>query len=168
MAAVSGLLLTTAIGVYRLVGPGSAPVDPQVTAPSQELPAPTPPPLPAPTRPPEVQPGPTAPTGETITTPSPEPPPATVTTTLVTVDIRPWARVRIMDADGTAQGATYTTPFAIALAPGRYTLQCENGGLTRPLTLPVTVTAGSPVVVSRAMPGFDAARIVDTLLGSQE
>jgi hypothetical protein len=98
--------------------------------------------------------------GDSLTVPVP---------TTLTVDIRPWARVRILSGDGAAPSTgTYTTPFAVALAPGKYTLQMENGGLTKPLEVEVTLTEGSPVTISRNMPGFDAGLVVDSLLGPKE
>jgi hypothetical protein len=59
-------------------------------------------------------------------------------------------------------------PFAVDLAPGTYTFECENGGVTRPLTFQVTVAAGPPQSVTRTMPGFNATKTVDGLLSQND
>jgi hypothetical protein len=59
-------------------------------------------------------------------------------------------------------------PFAIDLPPGTYSFECENGGVTRPLTFQVTVAAGPTQAVTRNMPGFNATKTVDGLLGQNE
>jgi hypothetical protein len=57
------------------------------------------------------------------------------------------------------------TPFTITLLPGDYVMECENGGITAPLSLQVSVASGQNQFISRAMPGFDPRRVVDALLG---
>jgi len=59
-------------------------------------------------------------------------------------------------------------PFAVDLPPGTYTFECENGGVTRPLTFQVTVAAGPTQGVIRNMPGFNATKTVDGLLGQND
>jgi serine/threonine protein kinase len=86
----------------------------------------------------------------------------------VTVNLAPWARVRITPADsGVPAPEQQITPFTVSLPPGEYTLHAENGGLTDAETFPITVKPGEPLVVSRPMKGFDANRVVSTLLGTQ-
>jgi hypothetical protein len=86
----------------------------------------------------------------------------------VVVDARPWARFTI---EGLTPGAserlgTQLTPVRMALAPGTYRLQLENGGLTPPLTTDITVAAGdADRRISIPMPPFDAARTVTDLVG---
>jgi hypothetical protein len=93
----------------------------------------------------------------------------------VMIDFSPWARVRIAPAKpGTLfQGKPIedllpkdplVTPFTLFLPPGSYALAAENGGVTRPLTLSISVEAGQPQIISRPMPGFDPNRLVDSLL----
>jgi len=84
------------------------------------------------------------------------------------VDVLPWARVRVvpLSSDGAAPN-TLTTPFTIRLPIGEYRLDCENGGVSQPLSFEVRVEAARPTVITRAMPGFDANQVVQTLLGDQ-
>lgn len=89
------------------------------------------------------------------------------------IDIRPWARVRVVPAPP-ADGQTAPqvpaesiyAPFTIDLAPGDYVLECENGGLHRPTTFQLKVEAaeGRPQFFTRTMPGFNPTKIVDSLL----
>jgi hypothetical protein len=108
------------------------------------------------------------PTARAETTPPPKNPDLPVA---VTVDLQPWARVRIVAQAGAAgkyQALPTTplvTPFTIPLLPGDYVMECENGGLTPPLSLQVSVAVGQNQFISRAMPGFDPRRVVDALLG---
>jgi hypothetical protein len=91
-----------------------------------------------------------------------------IDTVTVVVNLLPWARVLITspDGSGTAPSGTFVTPFTVALRPGNYLFQGENGGATATLQLPVTVAPSSqPQLVNRAMPGFNPDRIVDSLLG---
>jgi eukaryotic-like serine/threonine-protein kinase len=84
----------------------------------------------------------------------------------VTVVLQPWARVRIEGKQGaSAPSAEFTTPFNTELAPGKYVLHCENGGLTAKADVDIEVLAGQPLVVNQAMPGFDPAQVLDKLLG---
>jgi len=58
-------------------------------------------------------------------------------------------------------------PFTVDLAPGDYTIECENNGLT-PATkfaLKVEGVEGRAQLFTRNMPGFDPAKVVDALLG---
>ena len=88
----------------------------------------------------------------------------------VTIDIRPWARVRVVPVAAEGQAppsvpaeALYA-PFTVDLAPGDYTLEAENGGLNRNATFPIKVELGKPQVIVRIMPGFNATKTVDALL----
>ena len=94
-----------------------------------------------------------------------EPPPAPSLTT-VHVDVRPWARVKIVPSapDAAEPADALYAPFALDLPPGTYTLESENGGVTRPLTFQVTVATGAPQAVTRIMPGFNATRAADSLM----
>ena len=141
LAAAAILLLTLA---YFVSQPDDPPAGQSAQAPALEPVAPTPP-------------------------PTPEPPVATDPPTPVTVDIRPWARVRIVPAtDGVeVPKEPLYTPFTIDLPPGDYAFECENGGLTRAVTYPLTVATGKPQFLIRTMPGFDAAKVVDALLAQQ-
>ena len=83
----------------------------------------------------------------------------------LSVNLLPWAQVRIVRSDGSVAD-TLSTPFSIELVEGSYTLEASNAGLA-PLTLPITLVAGVPFSVNQAMPGFDAARLVDSLLAQR-
>jgi len=87
----------------------------------------------------------------------------------VTVDIRPWARVRIVAAEGVQVPAEpMYTPFTIQLAPGDYSLECDNGGVTKPVTYTLKVAAtGKPHFFTRTMPGFNSTKVVDALLARE-
>ena len=141
LAAVALLVLTAA---YVVSQPDDPPAGQSAQAPAPEAVPPTPP-------------------------PTPEPPVAADPPTPVTVDIRPWARVRIVPATDGVEVPTEPlyTPFTIDLPPGDYSFECENGGLTRAVTYPLTVATGKPQFVIRTMPGFDAAKVVDALLAQQ-
>jgi serine/threonine-protein kinase len=100
-------------------------------------------------------------------------PPASASLRSVVIDIRPWARVRIVPA-AAAEGqplpkvpaAALFAPFTVDLAPGDYVLECENDGLSRAAKFPLKVDAaeGRAQFFTRNMPGFDPAGIVDALL----
>ena len=88
----------------------------------------------------------------------------------VTIDIRPWARVRVVPVAGEGQtppsvpAEPLYAPFTVDLAPGDYTLEAENGGLNRNATFPIKIELGKPQFIVRTMPGFNATKIVDALL----
>lgn len=86
---------------------------------------------------------------------------------VVSIDVLPWARVRIVPVGHTAPvpKEALLTPFSVELAPGAYRLECDNDGISPPSVFPITVEAGRPLSVSRAMPGFDPSRLVETLAG---
>jgi serine/threonine protein kinase len=95
--------------------------------------------------------------------------PAVVPPTQVTVDVRPWARVRISRVDASTTSTplpVQTTPFVVSLPPGHYLLDCENGGLTSRATFDLNVTPGAPIAFTQTMPGFDVEQILTRLLGS--
>ena len=84
----------------------------------------------------------------------------------VTIDIQPWARVRILDATGAeVLPAPLATPLSVSLPPGRYTLDCENGGLTARASFSLEVGSDRPTLVRLVMPGFDADAALRNLLG---
>jgi hypothetical protein len=81
----------------------------------------------------------------------------------VLVDALPWANVTIV-GNGIA-ARPQQTPFTAALMPGNYEVRFDNPNLSPPSTLNQTLTvpaAGNTIRVT--MPGFDAARAVDTLM----
>jgi serine/threonine protein kinase len=93
---------------------------------------------------------------------------ASTQTSLVSVDIHPWARVKIVglgDAKPPAAPASYTTPFLVQLAAGRYRLECEKGGPMA--SFEITVEAGQPLRVDHAMPDFDVDSVVNQLIGKK-
>ena len=85
----------------------------------------------------------------------------------VYIDLRPWARVKVVPAtpNPAIPADTFYAPFAIDLPPGDYNLEAENGGVTRPTTFQLKVAAGGPQTFVRTMPGFNATKIVEGLLG---
>ena len=94
--------------------------------------------------------------------------PAPPVTSLVSIDIRPWARVRIAglgSATPPERADAYVTPFLVSLAAGKYRLDCENGGLTPTATFEISVEAGQPLHFSQAMTAFDPDQLVTKLLG---
>lgn len=103
-------------------------------------------------------------------TPAAAPDAVTATAQQVTVDMLPWARVRIFPVGHQAKvpEQSLLTPFTIALAPGNYRLECENDGISPRTILPITVVADRPLTISRKMNGFNAAKLVDTLLGPRQ
>jgi serine/threonine protein kinase len=93
----------------------------------------------------------------------------------VTIDVRPWARVRVVATkvpEGQSPPQVPTeplyAPFTIDLAPGDYTLEAENGGLNRNATFQIKVEGSKPQSFVRTMPGFNATKIVDALLAQQD
>ena len=85
----------------------------------------------------------------------------------VYIDIRPWARVKITTSipNVTLPTEPQYVPFAIDLPAGDYTLEAENGGVNRPTTFQLKVAEGGPQTFVRAMQGFNATKIVESLLG---
>ena len=59
------------------------------------------------------------------------------------------------------------TPARIALLPGEYVVDLENGGLTQPLRQNLVVGV-EPTQRAFVMPGFDADRAAATLLADQQ
>ena len=139
--AVAAVVL--AVVVYVNLPESPKPTPPSTTQPSGPATAPvTPPPA---------------------TTTIPAPPPKMA---VMTVDFRPWARVRIIPADSSVKvpEEAMVTPFVITLPAGEYTLRAENDGLTNPTDVPVKLVEGEVRPVSVQMPGFRADAIVDQLL----
>jgi serine/threonine-protein kinase len=86
----------------------------------------------------------------------------------VALNALPWARLRVMPKGTTASSAKVeecTTPCVLALAPGPYTIELENGGLTPPSHEEVTVGPGTGELVF-TMPSFDPRRAARTAMGS--
>ncbi len=167
LAVVGGLLAVLVLSVAVLLLRAGWPLSsrspqpgapPESTAPAPSPPAPSAPsavPVPAPT--------------DTI----PGPPPATASgpLTSVLIDLRPWARVTIVPAvpNAAIPADAFYAPFTIDLPAGDYTLECENGGVTRPATIPLKVVEGTPQqALIRPLPGFNAARTVDGLLSQEK
>ena len=126
-----------------------------------------------PTSEPPPPPPPTDPTAVTpTTTPTTEPPPtadppAPASMSTVYIDIRPWARVKITTSipNVTLPAEAQYVPFAIDLPAGDYNLEAENGGLNRATTFQLKVAEGGAQSYVRSMPGFNATKIVESLLG---
>ncbi len=83
---------------------------------------------------------------------------------VVVIDAQPWARLTIsgpLAPSGTAGAqvvAGEATPLRVALRPGRYRVDLENGGVTDPLQREIAVAAGNPGQrFVFPMPGFDPA-----------
>jgi serine/threonine protein kinase len=122
--------------------------------------------------PPPTNTAPETPVTTTPTTPPVEPtpvadppPPASMST--VYIDIRPWARVKITTSipNVTLPTEPQYVPFALDLPAGDYTLEAENGGVNRPTTFQLKVAEGGPQTFVRTMQGFNATKIVESLLG---
>jgi hypothetical protein len=84
----------------------------------------------------------------------------------VLIDVQPWARVSVFTTSPSSQ-LTFqeqpTTPATIRLPLGSYELRFENGGVTDPLSQPITVSRGGPTTFQFTMPGFDADALVKQL-----
>ena len=102
-----------------------------------------------------------------IETPPPADPPPPASMSTVYIDIRPWARVKITTtmANVTLPAEPQYVPFAIDLPAGDYTLEAENGGVNRPTTFQLKVAEGGPQSYVRVMQGFNATKVVESLLG---
>jgi serine/threonine protein kinase len=81
----------------------------------------------------------------------------------VTINAVPWATVRILRQDS-AVAADGITPLVVELPEGDYTLELRNDLFT-PVTRPLAVRAGVPVVVDVKLPGADVEKILDDVLG---
>ena len=102
--------------------------------------------------------GPAAPPASVVVAPLP-----------VSIDAVPWARVRIST---TTTGATVPpealeTPVSLALPPGTYTLEFENGGLSRPMTQQIVVEAGKANSFPFRMPDFNIEAVISELVGPE-
>jgi hypothetical protein len=98
-------------------------------------------------------------------TPKPAPPPP-IQMSALTVNLRPWARVRLRPvASDVETPAPQTTPFTITVPAGEYVLEAENGGLTPPFKVTLRLEGGKVRTISQDMPGFNADRVLDALLG---
>jgi serine/threonine-protein kinase len=160
-------VLILAIGAMVMLRPGQGEQQTAGAADDSTPPAPTPPQPSAPTPSPTGQPQ----TADAAVAAVDPPTPASLRT--VQIDIRPWARVRVVPAPP-AEGQTAPqvpadaiyAPFTLDLAPGDYVLECENGGLNRAATFQLKVEGaeGRPQFFTRTMPGFNPTKIVDSLL----
>ena len=181
LAIVGGLvaiLIVAAVAIVLRTRPSDAPpaqpsqdvqATPPATPPTAAVTPPTTTPAPDPAKPPDATTA-TDPATPPAAATDPAAPAATATVTTLFVDVRPWARVKIVPAtpDQAAPADALYAPFAVDLPPGTYTFECENGGVTRPLTFQVTVGAGPPQAVTRNMPGFNATKTVDGLLSQND
>lgn len=83
------------------------------------------------------------------------------------IDAAPWATVRILDPGSqlTAVPGEFTTPFVINLQPGAYTLELRHPdfGLSNE---PIEVRAEGENRFRVALPGFDAERALQDILGN--
>jgi hypothetical protein len=163
VAVVAIVLRTRSTGETPAQPPPDVQATPSATPPTSPAPSPT---VPAPDT---TKPADTTTAAETPPPAPTEPAPAAALTT-VFVDVRPWARVKIVPPapDPAVPADALYAPFAVDLPPGTYTFECENGGVTRPLTFKVTVAAGPTQGVTRTMPGFNATKTVDSLLGQND
>jgi hypothetical protein len=170
LAIVGGLVAVLVLAIVAIVlRTGGSDAPPAQQPPSEvqaTTPTPTPPVTPAPDAPKPPDAAPETPTTTPVTTD----PAAVATMTTLFIDVRPWARVKIVPAapDPAVPADALYAPFAVDLPPGTYSFECENGGVTRPLTFQVTVAAGPPQAVTRNMPGFNPTRTVDSLLGQND
>jgi hypothetical protein len=87
------------------------------------------------------------------------------TTGTLIVDLYPWAVVRIVNVATKEVVANTLTPFRISLPPGSYQLSASLEMLNTSLEWTEEVTAGGEKTISQPMPGFNANRVVDGLLG---
>jgi hypothetical protein len=165
------LLLAILAGLAYVMQSGDS-TPPQEQPPQASNPEPPPvttiPPTSQPPPPPTTDPNATTPT----TTPTTEPPPpadppAPASMSTVYIDIRPWARVKITTSipNVTLPAEAQYVPFAIDLPAGDYNLEAENGGLNRAMTFQLKVAEGGAQSYVRSMPGFNATKIVESLLG---
>lgn len=174
IAAAVIVLLLGGVAVVLFLQPGRpapSPQSPGASAPAPSAPARSEPSVPVSTPPatppPEAAPAP-AQTAETPALPAEAPAPPMMTT--VYIDVRPWARVKIIPAvpNPAVPTDTFYAPFAVDLPAGAYTLEAENGGVSRAAVFPLKVSEGGSQVFVRTMPGFNAAKIVEGLLGQNE
>ena len=150
MVVAGALVAVLVISIAALVlrrGGGDTPA-PQQQQPPQQQQAQTPAPGQPPATPPKQDstPDPNA----TAATPPVDAAPAASALTSVTIDLRPWARVKIVPAapDPSVPADALYSPFTLDLPAGTYTLECENGGVTRPTTIQLTVVEGTPFAAS--------------------
>jgi hypothetical protein len=79
----------------------------------------------------------------------------------VTLNALPWARVRLTALDASVElpplaDADRTTPLQLQLAEGEYSLELENGGVTKPLVEKIQVRRGGTTDFVFTMPAYDA------------
>ncbi len=81
---------------------------------------------------------------------------------LVSLNALPWAHVKLVAKQGAVAGSDMTeplvTPCVVELAPGAYTVELENGGLTPPATREIRVVEGARNAFVFSMPSFDPAQ----------
>jgi len=86
---------------------------------------------------------------------------------VIVIDVQPWARLSISTTDRGLAGfgiQSAETPVALRLPPGRYQVQCENGGLTGPpLTQMIDVAPGGQTTFRFDMPGFSVNDVLRNL-----
>ncbi len=75
----------------------------------------------------------------------------------VSINALPWARLRVspLGVSAPATSLERTTPCALALLPGEYLVEMENGGLTPPLSRTIRVPPEAPGDLVFTMPGYD-------------
>jgi hypothetical protein len=81
---------------------------------------------------------------------------------IVLLDVSPWANVTVRNATGVLLRGT--TPYVVALEPGQYTLELENGGVTPPDTESIYV-GPSTNRLHFIMPGFKPDDAAAALVG---
>jgi hypothetical protein len=85
---------------------------------------------------------------------------------VIVIDVQPWARLSISTTDRGLAGfgiQSAETPVALRLPPGRYQVQCENGGLTGALTQTIDVAPGGQTTFRFDMPGFNVNDVLRNL-----
>ena len=149
----AAVVLVAALAIYFRPAPAPAPVPPPQRS--------------GPVTPPETKQPPVVP--PTDLKPVPPADTSAVAPQLVSVDVLPWARVRIVPASANADvpKEPLVTPFTIQLPPGNYRLECENGGVSTRSVFSITVEPGRPLSLTRPMTGFNAEQVVQALLGGQ-
>lgn len=99
-------------------------------------------------------------------TPIAEPSPPAIPIVPVTIDAIPWARFKVLPAASGVDvpAGELLTPITLQLPAGDYTLELENGNLTKPRSERITVAADRANTVLITMPGFDVEQTLADIL----
>jgi hypothetical protein len=82
---------------------------------------------------------------------------------LVIIDAQPWARVSIRSQNAQIPTMTQTTPAAVRLPEGEYTLSLDNSGLTGPRTETIQVSSTGQRLFRFDMPNFNPDQVINDL-----